>query len=505
MPSLPADSAGRRALLLTLLAERAYRRGLFTLASGRQSPHYVNCKPVSLSGSGLALLGEQMLAMVEDDAAAVAGLTLGADPLVSAVAMAAALRGRPLDALIVRKQAKGHGTGAWLEGPLPRAGSRITVLEDVVTTGGSALLAVRQLREAGYRVERVVAIVDRQEGGRQAMEAEGLSLASLFLLEEVAAAAPAPDPWAWRPAAPARLEKPVSLLRLEGPDSRRFLHGQTSQDLALAPPGAWRRTCCLTATGRLRALAEVLIDDQGAWLAIHAGDATAVRAAFDRVLFPADDVRLGSLQPGLWLEPAELAPPPVGGSWQALGEAAGWRLEGGALLLPAGAPLPADLAARPALAAAEAERLRIVRGEPAAPAELNEEVNPFELGLAAWVSLSKGCYLGQETLAKLAAYDGVKQQLRRWHRPANSGGAPEAGATLRDADGNRAGAITSVLALPEGGWIGLALVRRVALAAPRLWDQAGDGLELSVPKGVQAPPVGAGGQAGGGVPDPSGG
>jgi orotate phosphoribosyltransferase len=189
MPPLPTDPAGRRALLLSLLAERAYRRGRFTLASGRQSDHYVNCKPVSLSGSGLALLGDLLLAMVEDGAVAVAGLTLGADPLVSAVAMAAALRGLPLDALIVRKQAKGHGTGAWLEGPLPPAGSRITVLEDVVTSGGSALLAVRQLRQAGYRVERVVAIVDRQEGGRQAMEAEGLELRSLFLLEEVAAAA----------------------------------------------------------------------------------------------------------------------------------------------------------------------------------------------------------------------------------------------------------------------------------------------------------------------------
>jgi orotate phosphoribosyltransferase len=191
MPFLPPDPAGRRALLLSLLAERAYRRGRFTLASGRQSDHYVNCKPVSLSGIGLALLGDQLLERVEDDAVAVAGLTLGADPLVSAVALAAALRGRPLDALIVRKQAKGHGTGAWLEGPLPPAGSQITVLEDVVTTGGSALLAVRQLREAGYGVERVVAIVDRQEGGREAMEAEGLALISLFLLEEVAAAASA--------------------------------------------------------------------------------------------------------------------------------------------------------------------------------------------------------------------------------------------------------------------------------------------------------------------------
>ena len=118
-----------------------------------------------------------------------AGLTLGADPLVSAVALQAALAGRSLDALIVRKEAKGHGTGAWLEGPLPAAGARITVLEDVVTTGGSALKAVRQLREAGYVVERVAAIVDRQEGGQAAMEAEGLELRSLFLREEVSAAA----------------------------------------------------------------------------------------------------------------------------------------------------------------------------------------------------------------------------------------------------------------------------------------------------------------------------
>jgi orotate phosphoribosyltransferase len=146
----------------------------------------VNCKPVSLSGLGLALLGSQLLELVEAEAVAVAGLTLGADPLVSAVAMQAALEGRALDALIVRKEAKGHGTGAWLEGPLPPAGSRITLLEDVVTTGGSALKAVTQLREAGLVVERVAAIVDRQEGGREAMEAAHLDLRSLFLLEEVA-------------------------------------------------------------------------------------------------------------------------------------------------------------------------------------------------------------------------------------------------------------------------------------------------------------------------------
>jgi orotate phosphoribosyltransferase len=182
------DIRETRDRLLSRLALEAYRHGQFTLASGRSSAHYVNCKPVALSGSGLALLGPTLLDLVDADAVAVSGLTLGADPLVSCVAMAAAQQGRDLDALIVRKEAKGHGTGAWLEGPLPPAGSRITVLEDVVTTGGSALKAVNQLREAGFVVEQVVAIVDRQEGGAEAMQAAGLGLRSLFLLEEVSAA-----------------------------------------------------------------------------------------------------------------------------------------------------------------------------------------------------------------------------------------------------------------------------------------------------------------------------
>jgi orotate phosphoribosyltransferase len=189
--SLPSGGSAMRETLLRALANRSYRHGAFTLASGRTSHHYVNCKPVSLSGEGLALLGSLLLDQVEPQAVAVAGLTLGADPLVSAVALRAALAGRRLDALIVRKQAKGHGTGAWLEGPLPPAGSRITVLEDVVTSGGSALKAVEQLRAAGYQVHRVVTIVDRQEGGLEAMTAAGLELRSLFLLEEVAAVAAA--------------------------------------------------------------------------------------------------------------------------------------------------------------------------------------------------------------------------------------------------------------------------------------------------------------------------
>ena len=178
-------SISSRKKLLKLLALKAYRNGQFTLASGVKSNHYVNCKPVTLSGFGLALLSTAILENVESRSVAVAGLTLGADPLVSGVAMAAALSERKLDALIVRKDVKDHGTGQCLEGPLPPQGSLITVLEDVVTSGGSALKAVRQLRASGYLVERVVTIVDRQEGGADAFKIEGIELFSLFLLDEI--------------------------------------------------------------------------------------------------------------------------------------------------------------------------------------------------------------------------------------------------------------------------------------------------------------------------------
>ena len=187
MPTSPGLNEEQRSGLMRRLATSAYKRGHFTLASGRQSEHYVNCKPVSLSGVGLVLISTAMLCHVEEQSVAVAGLTLGADPLVSGVAMAASLAHQDLDALIVRKEAKGHGTGAWLEGPLPQSGALITVLEDVVTTGGSSLKAVNQLREAGYTVNRVITIVDREEGGAAAMEAAGLELISLFRLSEISA------------------------------------------------------------------------------------------------------------------------------------------------------------------------------------------------------------------------------------------------------------------------------------------------------------------------------
>ena len=185
MKILPSFSATSREKLLKLLAQRCYRYGDFKLSSGSKSKHYVNCKPITLSGFGLSLLSVGLLKEVEADASAVAGLTLGADPLVSGVAMTAALSDRELDALIVRKEAKGHGTGQWLEGPLPGKGSIITVLEDVVTSGGSSLKAANKLREAGYIVNRVVTIVDRKEGGHQLMKEHGIELCSLYPLDEI--------------------------------------------------------------------------------------------------------------------------------------------------------------------------------------------------------------------------------------------------------------------------------------------------------------------------------
>ena len=185
MNQLNHSSDGMKDNLLTLLAQKAYRFGDFSLASGKKSSHYVNCKPVSLSGEGLFSISSLFLKQIDENDSGVAGLTLGADPLVSGVVMLAAQSGMNLNGLIVRKEAKGHGTGAWLEGPLPPKGSVITVLEDVVTTGGSSLKAVDQLRNQGYLVKQVLAIVDREEGGVDAMTKADLELKSLFFLKEV--------------------------------------------------------------------------------------------------------------------------------------------------------------------------------------------------------------------------------------------------------------------------------------------------------------------------------
>ena len=171
--------------LLGLLKKDAYRKGEYKLSSGKTSEHYVNCKPVTLTGRGLTL--SSLLLLKEVETSYVGGLTLGADPLVSGVALVSALDSRLVNGLIVRKEAKGHGTQAYIEGLLPPEGTKITVLEDVITTGGSAIKAATRLRDAGYVVERVVAIVDRQEDKEadEFMESVDLELRSLFTLDEI--------------------------------------------------------------------------------------------------------------------------------------------------------------------------------------------------------------------------------------------------------------------------------------------------------------------------------
>ena len=176
--------------LLQSLQTDAYRKGEYTLSSGKKTDHYVNCKPVTLSGEGSILVGTLLLDLVEDETLAVAGLTLGADPLVTSVAMTSWLdntKRTKLDALIIRKESKDHGTTSQIEGMLPIKGCKICVLEDVVTTGESAMKAVRVLREAGYKVEQVLSIVDRQEDDEadDLFEKENIEFVSLFTLDDI--------------------------------------------------------------------------------------------------------------------------------------------------------------------------------------------------------------------------------------------------------------------------------------------------------------------------------
>lgn len=173
-----------------MLAERSARRGQFTLASGRTSTLYIDARLTTMSPDGLALIGPLGLDAMRSagwDADSVGGLTLGADPISYSIAYASALPGAngPLvRAFTVRKEAKQHGTGRLVEGPF-RTGDRVVVVEDVVTTGGSALRAVDAIRDAGGRVLGVLALVDREEGGREALERAGLAVRALALASDI--------------------------------------------------------------------------------------------------------------------------------------------------------------------------------------------------------------------------------------------------------------------------------------------------------------------------------
>jgi orotate phosphoribosyltransferase len=188
---MDTDLRAARSELHDLLADRAFVFGDFVLASGRRSDVYFNGKQVTLEGRGLYLVSLLVLARCRElDITAVGGLTLGADPIAAGVA---ALSGRdlPLRAFIVRKQAKDHGTGALIEGPELHSGERVLVVDDVITTGGSLLKAVDALAGSGVNIVEALAVVDREEGGREAIEARGIEVHALFTRSEFSAPTPA--------------------------------------------------------------------------------------------------------------------------------------------------------------------------------------------------------------------------------------------------------------------------------------------------------------------------
>ena len=185
-------SAAEREELRTLLHERSFRFGDFVLASGRKSTFYFDGRQVTLSGRGAYLIGRTILDRCRDlDIAAVGGLTLGADPIAAAVATLSGADGeQPIQAFIVRKEVKGHGVGKLIAGPELPTGIRTAIVDDVITSGGSFLTAVDEAAAAGATVVEAIAIFDREEGGREALEARGIPLHALFQRSEF----PAPSP-----------------------------------------------------------------------------------------------------------------------------------------------------------------------------------------------------------------------------------------------------------------------------------------------------------------------
>lgn len=185
LPNNSTDLNSLRRLLCQLFHQLAYKEGDFVLSSGQRSSYYINGKQVTLHPQGALAIGRLLLSMLPIDTQAVAGLTLGADPIVTAVSVVSALENQPIPALIIRKEPKGHGTMAYIEGPTLAAGAKVVVLEDVVTTGKSALKAVEHLKNAGYKVEQVIALVDRQQGGAQLYQSVGLKFEAVFNIEEI--------------------------------------------------------------------------------------------------------------------------------------------------------------------------------------------------------------------------------------------------------------------------------------------------------------------------------
>jgi len=174
--------------LLAAIREKAYREGDFTLASGQKSDYYIDCKEVTLDADGSLLVGRMIFEKIAKwNVTAVGGMELGSAPISTAVSLVSSLEGAPIANFIVRKDAKGHGTGKKIEGSI-KAGDRVAVVEDVVSTGGSSIKAISTLREAGMDIAGVVSIVDREMGGREAFDGVSVPFEPLFTISDVKSA-----------------------------------------------------------------------------------------------------------------------------------------------------------------------------------------------------------------------------------------------------------------------------------------------------------------------------
>lgn len=177
-----------RRRLLTLLTEKSYAKKKVVLSSGRESDFYIDCKKTVLTAEGHYLVGRLVYAAIAKetpDARGVGGLTMGADPLASSVSLVSHLANTPLAAFLVRKEPKGHGTGQWIEGLTAFAPkTKVAIVEDVVTTGASTIKAIERARAEGLDPVAAFALVDRQEGGKEAIEATGVKVFSLFTRED---------------------------------------------------------------------------------------------------------------------------------------------------------------------------------------------------------------------------------------------------------------------------------------------------------------------------------
>lgn len=177
--------------LIDLIIQRTFRftdKPTFKLASGKMSSYYFNCKPTTLNSEGLYLIGNLLYDLIQSrkswKAKAVGGLTLGADPISNAIAFTFFLKGEQMESFVVRKEPKKHGTMLWVEGNVGK-GDKVIIIEDVITTGGSTIKAIERAKKCGLKVLGVIVLIDRQEGGKENIEAKGVKVETLLTREEI--------------------------------------------------------------------------------------------------------------------------------------------------------------------------------------------------------------------------------------------------------------------------------------------------------------------------------